>query len=297
MIIFYSKRERGGYGDRLIGIGACLAISLILKHEFRIIWDEDLSSVFEDYKSAKPLPHYDFRYNLIDQNGIESQWLQTFDFSQWSNRVIMIECNQPVHHNLWLNPSLKIAQSYAEITTDAYSLIYSKYLIIKESLKLKMFSVRGVRGVQIRCGDYYLTGDPNNNYINPTQLENLIKAIKLQIPSDSVVFITSDNIDTYESFKKAFKNAIYYRFTNIEHFDHAKTTESLVNVILDHYTLSKCSSIITRHRSSNFGVTAALTGRVNKVFIYEKWGDNYIIKSADHQLNPFVKTTIPLAYF
>ena len=43
MIYFWSKKHNGGYGDRLVGVGACIAISILLGHDFQIIWDEDLS--------------------------------------------------------------------------------------------------------------------------------------------------------------------------------------------------------------------------------------------------------------
>lgn len=292
MIIFWFKKGCGGYGDRLVGLGACIAIAQALNHKLKIIWDEDVSSLFHDYISSKPLPTYDFHYNWVDNRSPGACMLAYINPSEWENKCIMIESNQPVHRFLMHNKYLDI-KSYADLTRNAYNKIYSDYLVINQNLV--KFNVDNHIGIQIRCGDAYLTGNERLRYIANEELPKKIEAIREYINKETSIYVTTDYSLVYDLFNKVFEpSKIVYYDGLIEHFDNNPSVSSVVKTILEHYTLSRCEHIITYRHSSNFGVTAALCGNMKKVINMIHCGRNrYLFDAIDYVTYPYVKATVP----
>jgi hypothetical protein len=296
MIIFWSKKSNGGYGDRLIGMGACIAIANVLGHEFKIMWDEDLSDLFDDYESSRHLPRLksDNHYYFIDEKWKSSVLFETFDFTKWDGHTIVIETNQPIHYHLWRNESLKLAQSYVEVTKHAFNQMYSKYMKIKPHWLKTVLDMTQYHGIQLRFGDYYMTGDKNVHYLTPSRFKNLIGSLKSIYSPEDLIYLTTDNRDAYESLRGEFQNLQSYQVDkSMAHFDHTKDSSSLIQIILEHYTLAQTKSILTS-LTSNFGISAGLIGGVQDIKLYHLGKhDDFTIENCDFTNFPRLKTTIP----
>ncbi len=297
MIIFWSKKSNGGYGDRLVGIASCIALANVIGHQFRVIWDEDLSNVFSDYQSSKPLPKSDYHYKWIDERWIQSSILMTMDFIQWKDQIILIETNQPIHYYLWYNQSLKLDRSYAEITRWAYQQIYSTYLIIKHPKKFIKLNVNSCVGLQLRFGDYYLTGNQNCHYITPKRFQNLQMTLNNLYVSNLPIYVTTDNSKALKVLKSQFVNLQSYQTSKSTHFDGSNKSLALAQIIREHVTLSQTSAILTS-LTSNFGVTAGLIGGIQDIKFYHLDShDHYQIEICDFVNYPRVKTQIPIEIY
>jgi hypothetical protein len=295
MIIFFSNKSNGGYGDRLVGITSCIALSILLEHEFQIYWQENLEDVFKDYNPIDKCPKGDYYYKWIDSESLNSSLLRNFESVEnniWKNKTIIIETNQPIHYNLFYISKFKTNKTYSDVTKEAYSLIYSKYLVLKDNIKEKIINTNNSIGLQIRCGDYYLTGNKDNHYLAPDNQEKLITMLTENIDNKSKIFLTTDNEKIIEPLSKIFENIILYK-NKIAHFDKTNDVSSIINVILEHISLSQCNSIITS-LNSNFGITASLIGKVNKILLYQKNRENiFYLKEYNHQKIPFLKSQVP----
>ena len=175
---------------------------------------------------------------------------------------------------MWSNPHLNINRSYAEVTNQAYGCIYSKYLKIKKSYTDTILKVTNAIGLQLRFGDCYMQGNPNNHYLTPVRFTNLQHVLKNKYPENTQIYLTTDNAQAYTTLKQIYAQLSYYQWDYVNeidrHFDHAQNNISLIRVILEHYTLSKCHTIITS-KTSNFGVTAALCGKCYKCGTLSSW--------------------------
>jgi hypothetical protein len=256
MIVFYSRPGSGGYGDRLCGLGCTLAVAKILGHEFRVVWEEDLSDIFSDYIGVDDLV-YDETYYFIDSHALKAKEVfENLDPKDWKNKTIRIQTNQPIHYYLYRN----LDKSFDDITREAFVEIYREYL--KCSIDFMKCNV----GVQIRCGDMYMTGNKHVYLDHPTLL-TLVKNLSNSYPADTEMYVTADWKVAIEEMKGAFPNTSFHDWERV-HFDmNCPDSTAMAQIVAEHLSLCQCKEIVMGN-SSNFGYTAVLIGNPERVIKY-----------------------------
>jgi hypothetical protein len=256
MITFWSRRNNGGYGDRVVGMSAACTIARRLHMKFQIIQD-----ILPDDKCV--------HVNVI--NNTRSDLLEFANLRElWKDTHVVVQANTPIDLCLWKNPffpelkdvsyELEVIQSYKEISRTAPS------------------SQPFVCGVQVRCGDTYcMPHSQAEEYISQSSFLEFSKSIHDYIFSNSIrgkIFLTSDTHKIYPYFDALSNADIEYVYTKKQddiHYDFYNSDNRRDEIVYEHEMLQQCQHIITGLRS-NFGITAAYCSPVcQRVTLYPRF--------------------------
>lgn len=290
-IVFYSKHGNGGYGDRLVGIAAINCMSKIFGVPFRIVWDEDLSLIFEDYEKYDPQSFKNhIRVNWVDSRASKvEEFFKDKSIDEIIETKFLIECNQPIHTFFWSKEGKKIFPfltenlNFNEEYHSSFRDIYSKILKLSQNIIDSIFFNIDL-GIQIRCGDCYSSGN-SHCYISKEKFEVYVSNSKNTLPSifgDSEessikrIFITSDCKDIYPIFKEKFVNCevLFLDKESDTHFDMKGDTTDFHQLIKEHFILTKCKNISTMF-NSNYGITAAMIAGLKEVTSHNFNGNHW----------------------
>jgi hypothetical protein len=282
MIFIHVIKNNGGYGDILIGIGACIAVAIALKHDYKILWDHSLEHVFIDFVKFNKHKHkFNVEYNWIDERSKTKQILHSFNPKEWKHKIIKISSNQPIHQYLFQNSNRKLQRQLVKLggfnglTSLAYRQIYTNHLILRNPPQMLKHEV----GIQIRFGDNVLTGDQNCKFLDLSQASQIFQKLKVFITESNMksIYLTTDYQPAVLLFSQIHGMSPKQLMTKPVHFLQANSNE-LEQIIHDHYLLSQCQQIITS-RTSNFGLTAGfINSSGTNVILYNSKGELQICK-------------------
>jgi hypothetical protein len=257
MITFWSRRNNGGYGDRLVGMSTACTLARRLQMKFEII---------EEISAEEECVHV----NLV--NKTSSDLIECVNIRElWKDKHVIIQSNTPIDVCLWKNPFFKDLEdvSYENETIQSYKCI-SK-MISRDTIIPHRF----VCGVQIRCGDTYcMPHSLAEEYIPESRFSEFSRSIHDYICSTSMrgkIFLTSDTYKIYPFFKKLSNSEIEYVYTEKRddiHYDFYNSDNRRDEIVYEHTMLQQCERIITGLRS-NFGITAAYCSPIcQQVILY-----------------------------
>jgi hypothetical protein len=273
-IIFCSRKDGGGFGDRLVGLISTYIIAQHYNRPFEHYWSAQpgLLNCFDGIK-----PFGDKENCLILYNRESKQKVIDFLKSLESTpNTVYLASNQPWHGFLYQsNPEL-----FVHDTLTAYRHLWD---ILNPSSKLKQASddifanlidSKECIGIQIRCGDFFMTNlNANAVYINQHHfsiIANLICNSIYKIHDCRNIYITSDSIEFIEILKKCLNIAGYNVLGLYDHKQHFDVSSGdIFNTVLEHYILSRCQHFLITKHWSNYGLTAALSSGSTNIWTLE----------------------------
>lgn len=246
----------GGFGDRIIGMISCLALSKKYNCEFYIRW---IDTNIDDY----------FKYRKFDENikGSEKKILcQTLgefkeinfkDFNNIDN--FFLNTNQ----NFW---QFIIKENYEKETLNLFKELFSVYFKPRKGLVKKVEDLIGnkeIVGIQLRFGDVLMDkerkqiNNPQHNHFPLGEDINRARDLIIRLINENKrVFITSDiNLNNIIDISK-YKNVIYQDKLPI-HIERSQDKNGLDKCYIDFIALTKCKKLYITYES-NFGRCPAL---------------------------------------
>ncbi len=264
-LIYKTRYDNGGFGDRLVGLISTMIMSKHLSREFKIYWESPSIEEYFDYEKYKYKPDRSSkREEYIVDEKLENYktMFSTKNINEiWPEDHVIIQTNQNIHQYLYINPNYKnTAINYLEDTVNAYRNLFN-ILKIKEyilndirSLTEKISGKRTI-GVQLRLGDCYMVGN-STKFAGEEKFNSIMNLID-SISVDSQLFITSD----CELFIKLYNKRRNFLYNNkkVIHFDMTKENIpiGIIKLIQDIILLSKCDIVyVSPH--TNFGYICSL---------------------------------------
>lgn len=283
IIAFEPKGLLGGYGDRVVGLVACKAMSDLLGRDFRIRWTKEDVSAYIDYtKYAAPseqecAPCY--TYDCIDrQTALKEQMMTAADSSSvFTQPTVKFYLNQEIAQYLYANPIFQRAST--DYYTDMFAIYKSLYTDILKptpSSLARIDSICGdhtrIIGIQIRTGDVYIKNNAKYNPYKaiddvPSTVRTLLTNIKAHMDQGQddtttySVFITSDYDDIRPLAETVWPaDRILYNSETAQHIDRPMRGECS-KFYVDSYILSQRTTRLYVSDYSNYGCISALSAR------------------------------------
>lgn len=264
-LIYVSKKNNGGYGDRLVGMASAATIARLLGMEFSTSWEPDFQKVCDSSQAFATIPADYIDINCYNQKShpvLESENI----LETWKEKTILFQANQPVDGLLWKNPHLQTllqTLSYEEEARKSYKELFTRHIKLNDYLRAYTEDDEFAYGIQIRCGDTYCMPHAlAQQYIPEEQFDAFTRSIKdflLQKGIKGRVYVTSDARCIYPFFQALSDTTIQFIYWNRAediHFDFYNSANKYVDILRDHVCLQSCKGILTSLRS-NFGTTAA----------------------------------------
>lgn len=278
MIIFNVAQERndGGFGDRIVGLIACKTLADKKEREFKVLWEkEDISQFFDlNIYYMQRLDRMAYIHYMREFDTLQ----QTLQKINWDDNLL-IRTNQEFSQYLFSD-----SDEYHNCIFNNYNQLYKNILKPKPLLLDNVNSLLNTKspiiGIQIRCGDVFLSNRWLNDDYQPVKDMKEITMFLTKIKKQNNIingkyFITSDNPEAIVIAKSIFgeENIIFYD-KPIIHIDRQmiddetgeKKIEGLLKLFTDAYILSQKSSILYISDYSNFGRIACLSCNHNRIF-------------------------------
>lgn len=285
-VLKFEHRNSGGLGDRIIGIINVLNLSKKFNHEFKIVWDVNVSDYFENTNFIKNDIKEYVKINMFNCNGDKNYEtiLKKCDNTYFSvNKTYIFQSNIMTSRFLYENPCF-LEYSFEKDILNMFDKLYDDILIptsyLKDTCNMLLKNVKSkIIGVQIRTGDNKFWNelgkkDPDN--YNPIKNnEKIVEIIDrlynhINEKEDNYnIYLTTDNEKVKSEFYSKFKNKTLYYDKNICHIDisHNISNDDLGKLFIDQYIMSKYTNELYISDYSNFGTIIALSSSNNqKIF-------------------------------
>lgn len=277
MITFYSKRNNGGYGDRIVGMSAACTVARCLGMKFQVVTDD-----------VEGTHHY-----FVNQK--RPQLLEIADLrTLWKDKHIVFEANTPIDLCLWSNPFFPELKDVSYERESIHSYKEVSQFLFPSFVPTQRFAC----GVQVRCGDTYcMPHQLAEEYISKENFQQCTESIHECILRKGIrgkIFVTSDTYTIYPWFDALSTPDIQYVYTPRKddiHYDFYNADSRRDEIVLEHQQLQQCDHIITGLRS-NFGITAAYCSRVcQRITLYPTFTTfdtsvDFVSKEFPYKANP-----------
>lgn len=250
----------GGFGDRVIGIISCLALSEYLGAQLQISWNDTPLCEF-----------FDYLYSPNDIQGIIKSFVShnidnlknTFSNKTPIQINEMFACDHLLfntNQNLW--QYLSVNEPYEMYTSQLFAKLFTTILKPKPLIMdiVKQFTKHACIGVQLRFGDVIMNTEReqiNNPQYNHFPLGNDLNAVQkmlqqiIQENAENVIFVTSDiDILRYIDLSQ-YRNIVMYNKPSV-HIERSVDKDGLDKCFVDFLVLCECNKLYIT-AESNFG--------------------------------------------
>lgn len=282
-LIHHADLTCGGYGDRLVGLVACVVIAEVTSRRLLIRWTEpefsnQVSYGDYDFYTAKldpipsddntrvvslidcqpysPIPELVERYHMYRQLFTEGNLDKA-----WPEPYVVIKINSM--YDIFLRP-----ESYHQHFLALMRSIYTEFLHPVERITTVVDGFpSGMVGFQVRCGDI------SPDKVDPNEVRYFTEQLITKLGDDYpaiTVFLTADNSTIYDYVRQAHPelnlivndNGSSHKHICYTNYDTDADTGVKDKLFQDHLILAKCRVIYNFGFVSNLALSAGLSGDV-----------------------------------